>query len=135
VYCIVLYRTVCIIVYCIVVYRIVCIIVYCSVPYCLYYCVLYCSVLTYTGTSVGKANRIRDGRPGFDSRQRQRISLFFIASRPVLGPTHIPTQWAVGADSVEVKRQRRGDKDSAPSSAEVKNGGAIPTLLHIRVSS
>jgi hypothetical protein len=33
------------------------------------------------------------GRPGFDSRQRKEILLYFTASRPALGPTQPPIQW------------------------------------------
>jgi hypothetical protein len=40
---------------------------------------------------VGIATRLRAGRPGFDSRQKLRISLA-IASRPAPGPTQLPVQ-------------------------------------------
>jgi hypothetical protein len=39
---------------------------------------------------------IRTGRPGFDPRQRQRIFPLPAASRPALGPTQPPVQWAPG---------------------------------------
>jgi hypothetical protein len=59
------------------------------------------------------------------------IFLFFIiASRQALGTTQPPIQWAL---SSEVKRHGREANHSPPSSAEVKNGGAIlplPLRLH-----
>jgi hypothetical protein len=49
--------------------------------------------------------------------------LFFTGFRPALGPTQPLIQWLPG-----VKRQRREADHSPPTSAEVKNGGAIPPL-------
>jgi hypothetical protein len=47
---------------------------------------------------------------------------------------HISTQppilWVLGALSLGVKWPRREADHSSPSSAEVKNGGAIPPLSH-----
>jgi len=37
--------------------------------------------------------RLRDGRPGFDSKQEGGIFLFDTASRPALGPIHPLRQW------------------------------------------
>jgi hypothetical protein len=54
--------------------------------------------------------------------------LFSTTSRPTLGPTQPPIQWVPGAPSPGVKRQGRETDHSPPSSAEVKNGGAIPPL-------
>jgi hypothetical protein len=45
-------------------------------------------------------------------------------------PTQPPIQWVPGALSPGVKRQGREADHSLPSSAEVKNGGAISPLLH-----
>jgi hypothetical protein len=54
--------------------------------------------------------------------------LFTTASRPARGPTQHPILWAPGALSPEVKRPGREADHSPQSSAEVKNGGAIPPL-------
>jgi hypothetical protein len=75
------------------------------------------------------SDELRTGRPGFDFRQRQQIFLFSTASRPVLGTTHSPLQWVLGFLSPGVKRPGREIVHSPPSSAEVKNCGAIPALL------
>jgi hypothetical protein len=61
---------------------------------------------------------------------RGKIFLFSIASRPPLGPTEPPIQWVSGAVSSGVKRQGREAEHSPSSSAEAKNGGAIPSLPH-----
>jgi hypothetical protein len=63
--------------------------------------------------------------PGFSFRHGQEIFLYSIASRPDLGPNQPPIQWVPGALSLEVKRSRREDDQSPPSSADVKNGGVI----------
>jgi hypothetical protein len=73
---------------------------------------------------------IRPVCPGFDSQQGKNI-LFFTASRPTLGPTQPPIQWISGAISPDAKRPGREADQSHPSSAEVKNGGAIPPLPHM----
>jgi hypothetical protein len=75
------------------------------------------------------SDRLRTGRPGFDSRQC-KIFLFSTASRPALGPTQPPVQWVPGAFSPGVQRQGREADHSPPSSDEVKNGGAISQLPH-----
>jgi hypothetical protein len=46
-------------------------------------------------------------------------------------PTEPSIQWARKALSPEVKRSDREAKHSPPSSAEVKNSGAIPPLPHV----
>jgi hypothetical protein len=51
------------------------------------------------------------------------------ASRPALGQTLSPIQLVPRALSLEVKRKGR-QVDLSPSSAEVRNGGAIPLLPH-----
>jgi hypothetical protein len=54
--------------------------------------------------------------------------LFSTESRPVLGPTQSPIQWVLEAVSPRVKRPRREAGAIPPTSAEVKNGKAIPLL-------
>jgi hypothetical protein len=51
---------------------------------------------------------------------------FFTLSRPVLRPTQPPIQLAPG-----LKRPGREADRSAPSSAQVKNGGVTPSLPHV----
>jgi hypothetical protein len=71
---------------------------------------------------------LRAGRPGFDSRQAHEIFLLSTASRPTLGPTQPPIKGVSEAFYLGVKRPG-GEADHSPtSSAEVKNGGAIPPL-------
>jgi hypothetical protein len=50
---------------------------------------------------------LRAGWSGFESWQGLGNFLFTIASRPALGPTQPPTQWVLGAFSLEVKRPGR----------------------------
>jgi hypothetical protein len=45
-----------------------------------------------------------------------------------VGPTQLLIRWVLGALSTGIKRQEREVDQSPPSSAEVKNGGAIPPL-------
>jgi hypothetical protein len=54
--------------------------------------------------------------------------LFTIASKPALGPTQPPILWVAGALSLGLKRLGREANHSLLSSAEIKNGGAIPPL-------
>jgi hypothetical protein len=54
--------------------------------------------------------------------------LIFTASRPVLGSTQPPIQWVPGVLSPRVKQQGHEADHSPLSSAEVRNGGAIPPL-------
>jgi hypothetical protein len=67
-----------------------------------------------------------DGRGS--SLGRVKGFLFSIASRPALRPTHSLIPWVLGALSQEVKRPGREADHSSSSSAEVRNGGAIPSL-------
>jgi hypothetical protein len=63
-----------------------------------------------------------------------KFFLFSIASRLALGHTlafHPITQWVPGAISSGTELPRRKADHSHPSSAEVKNGGAIPPLTHM----
>jgi hypothetical protein len=71
----------------------------------------------------------QDGRPSI-SRKGQEIILFSTASRPALGPTKPSIQRLPGVLSPRVKRQGSEADHSPPSSAEVKNGGAMPPLPH-----
>jgi hypothetical protein len=67
---------------------------------------------------------------GLDSWQGKEIFLYSIAPRLTLGPTQPPIQWITGALSPEVKWLGREGDHSLPTSAGVKNGGAVPPLLH-----
>jgi hypothetical protein len=58
---------------------------------------------------------------------RAKILLISTASRPNLGSTLPPIQFVPGAISPGVLPGREDDH-SPPSSAKVKNGGAIPPL-------
>jgi hypothetical protein len=57
-------------------------------------------------------------------------SRIYSTSRPVLGPTQPPFQWVPKALSPGVKRPGCEADRSSPTSAEVKNGGAIHPLFH-----
>jgi hypothetical protein len=57
---------------------------------------------------------------GFESRQGLGIFLFTTASRPALGPTQTPIQWAPGALSLGIKQLGPEADHSPPSSVEVK---------------
>jgi hypothetical protein len=61
----------------------------------------------------------------FDFRKGQEIFLFSTA----LGPNQPPIQCVQGALSPGVKRPERDADHSPPSSAEVKNGGAIYDII------
>jgi hypothetical protein len=76
------------------------------------------------------SDALRAGRPGFNYRQG-KIFLFYTASSPALGPTQPHIQSERGAISPGAKRPGREADHSPPSSAEVKNGGAIPPLPHV----
>jgi hypothetical protein len=71
---------------------------------------------------------------GFESRQRLVNFLFATVLIPALGPTHLPTQWVPVDLSLGVKRLRRKDDPSYPSSADVKNAWGYtsipPICLH-----
>jgi hypothetical protein len=78
-------------------------------------------LLIATGYGLGSWHLIPD---------RGKIFLFFTVSRLALGPTQPPFKWVPGALSSGVKRQRHDADHSSPSSAEVRNGGAI-FITHI----
>jgi hypothetical protein len=81
------------------------------------------------GSSVGIATAYGlDGRGSIAGRGN--IFLFSITCRRPLGPTQPPIQWVPAALSSEVKWQEREADHSLPSSAEVKNDGAIHPLPH-----
>jgi hypothetical protein len=63
-----------------------------------------------------------------------RISLLHTVQRSALGLTQPPIQWLLGGGAVftEVKPLGHEADCSPPSSAEVKNGGVIPSLPHTR---
>jgi hypothetical protein len=67
--------------------------------------------------------------PGFDSQQGQDTSAT-PGFRPALRSTQPPAQWVPGALLPGLKRPGCGTDHSPPSSAEVKNSGAIPPLPH-----
>jgi hypothetical protein len=72
-----------------------------------------------------------DGRGSISSRGK--IFLFSTLYRLALVPTQPPFQWVPGALSLEVKRLGHVADYSPPTSANVKNGGAIlllPICLH-----
>jgi hypothetical protein len=50
-------------------------------------------------SSFNVVNKLRAGRPGFDSRQGQGIFPFTTTSRPALGPTQSRVQWVGTGDS------------------------------------
>jgi hypothetical protein len=98
-------------------------------------------MFSYTSTpqsrdaSVGIETRLRAGQqrsqdsiPGMGKRF---IYLFSITSRPALGYTKRSIQRALRVGSPGVKRPGRAVHHSHQSNAEVRNGGAIPPVLHV----
>jgi hypothetical protein len=71
-----------------------------------------------------------DGRSSISDRGK-RLFLFSVASRPALGPTQPPIRCVPGVLSSGIKRPEREADLSPPSSAEDKNGGAIPPRPHM----
>jgi hypothetical protein len=69
---------------------------------------------------------LRARQPEFDSRQRQETSHYSIASRVALVRAQLLISLVAGALSSGVKRPGREAFHLPPSSAEVKNGGAMP---------
>jgi hypothetical protein len=68
----------------------------------------------------------RDSIPG-----RGKIFLFSTASRQALEPSRPPIQRVPEMISPEAKQPRRKADRSPPSSAEVKNSGAMPALANM----
>jgi hypothetical protein len=86
--------------------------------------------ICHSHISVGiKTDYGLEGR--LSNRGRGKIFLFSTASRSALGPNQPPVQWVSGAVSPEVKRPGLEADHSPPSSAEVKNGEAIPPLSYM----
>jgi hypothetical protein len=80
-------------------------------------------------SSVGIATD--DGLDGQDLNPgRNKIFIFSTTSRPALWHTQSPIQLVPGVISSGIKRPWREAYCSPPSSAEVKNGEAIPPLPH-----
>jgi hypothetical protein len=69
------------------------------------------------------------GRVQFSARARD--FLFSTASRQALGPTQPLIQWVLQPLSLEGKAAEHEADNSPPSSAKVKNGGAMPPLFHM----
>jgi hypothetical protein len=84
-------------------------------------------------SSVRTVTRLRDGRPGFDSRYGQGVFLFTTASKTTLEPTQPPIQWLPGALSPRIKRPGREVNHTPPPSAEVKNGWSYTYTPLIRL--
>jgi hypothetical protein len=81
-------------------------------------------------SSVGIETGYGAGRPGYDSRQGQEISLLHcVQTGSGAHPSSQPM--GTGGSFPKVKRQEREADHSPPSSAEVKNGGAIRPLPHM----
>jgi hypothetical protein len=78
-------------------------------------------------------SRYGDGLDGWGSIrwQGKEISLLFMASRPALGPIQSPSEWVPVGLPPGVKRPVSEFDHSPSSGAEVKNGGAVPPLLHM----
>jgi hypothetical protein len=76
-------------------------------------------------------NRLQAGQPGFYCQWGQEIFPFSKAFRLVLGPTQLPIEWIPRTISLGVKRPRSEADQSPLSSAEVKNGRAIPPLSYM----
>jgi hypothetical protein len=66
----------------------------------------------------------------FDFRQ-SKIFLFPTISRPAVRPTQPPIHMGTADDFPGEKQSGREADHSPPSSAEVKNGGAIPPVPHM----
>jgi hypothetical protein len=71
---------------------------------------------------------------GLDYPWGLEIFLFSITSRLALGFTQPPIQWIMGSCFPGVQQQRHEADHSPPSTAKVKNGGAISTPQYIFMS-
>jgi hypothetical protein len=87
------------------------------------------------GSSVSIVTRLRDGRPGFESQQSHGFFFLATASRPALGPTQPPIQWAPVVPSPGTKEPPPGREahQSPPSTAEVKNAWSYTPTTPIRL--
>jgi hypothetical protein len=63
--------------------------------------------------------------------RKGKIFLLSIAATPATGSTQPPIHWVLGALSLGVKKLEHEVDHSPLSSAEIKNGGAIPPLPHM----
>jgi hypothetical protein len=70
---------------------------------------------------------------GFESQNGLRNFLFTTSSRPALGPTQPPIQWALGALSLGVKWLECEADHSPLSGAEVKNAWSYTSTPPIRL--
>jgi hypothetical protein len=68
---------------------------------------------------------------GVRSQARATDFSLFYSVQTDAGAHLPPIQWVPGVLSPVVNRQGREANHSPPSSAEVKNGGAIPPFLHM----
>jgi hypothetical protein len=84
-----------------------------------------CFLLLYEGAYIHLRNR--GPIPGRGN------TFFSITSRLGLAPTQSLSQWIPAVISPEVKRHRSEADYSSPSSGEVKNGGAVPSLCRTSV--
>jgi hypothetical protein len=75
--------------------------------------------------------RLDDGRIKVTFPAGATNFLFSTTYRPVLGPTQSLIQWVPWTLSPEIKRLGGETDHSLPSSAEVKNGGAISSLPYM----
>jgi hypothetical protein len=80
--------------------------------------------------SISIATRLWVGQPGFDPGEAEDIHISSTMSRPALGFVEPSIPWVPGELQPGVKRQGRDADHSPPSSAEVKNGGALTPLPH-----
>jgi hypothetical protein len=60
-----------------------------------------------------------------------KFIIFSTMSRPAVGPTQPAIKWMPMAISLSLHRPGRETDHSHPSSAEVKNGGAVPSLPYM----
>jgi hypothetical protein len=73
--------------------------------------------------------RLRTGRPGFDPRQRQRISPLASASRPALRSIQPPVEWEPMVPSPELKRGQVVMLTTHPLLVPwLRKRGAVPPL-------
>jgi hypothetical protein len=81
-------------------------------------------------STVSTATKLRAGRPGIDSRQRQENFPFATASRLTVGPIQPSIKWVPGALSPEVRQPGCEADHPPPSSAEVNVWSYTSTPPH-----
>jgi hypothetical protein len=82
------------------------------------------------GTILRDSDGLRNGRPGFDSRQGQDFSLLHnVQTDSGAHPAFSPM--GTGGDFPGAKWPGREADHSPPSNAEIKNDGVIPPLPHM----